>query len=294
MNAKSYRSDEMMTQDMTTVQAVAHWYRWAKAGGLADHTANQYRSMVLDFFATSGIEFYEVNSEHLVDWAERLNARGSTVSSCGHKALQNFWRFLIHNGLDDRAIAELMPYTQPRVKIPAAFTPGELSQLWAVLADYSPGRWGHAALPLFKFLYFTGARRAEALNVSLEDLTTSGVTLRTTKRSSAGGGSERFIPFGPAAGAELTELVQTVKRRGSSLAFPFGRATVVGWCRDVEVETGLHVHPHKFRATFATTLLTRGVDIRTVQELLGHADIKSTMKYLAVTDERKASAVSVL
>ena len=51
---------------------------------------------------------------------------------------------------------------------------------------------------------------------------------------------------------------------------------------------------HKFRATFATHMLQRGVDIRTVQELMGHTNIQTTMRYLAVTDERLVAAVALL
>lgn len=283
LDTTRYRSAEMIDADMTTTQAIGAWYRWAKAGGIADHTANQYASMIQDFFRHTGREFYEVNPGDLVDWAEALNARGSTVASCGHKALSHFWAWLRANGLDDRAITEHMPFTQPRRKIPEAFSSDELERLFG-LAQSDPRKLGW-----FKFLYYSGARRSEGLALKIEDLGLTGVKLRETKRSAAGG-SERFIPFSPSAGSELSGLVSP--KHGK--VFAFSRTTSSDWCKQATSELGFHVHPHKFRATFATTLLSRGVDIRTVQDLLGHRDVKTTMRYTATTDEGKRAAVALL
>jgi integrase/recombinase XerD len=69
---------------------------------------------------------------------------------------------------------------------------------------------------------------------------------------------------------------------------------VQDWMRELERRTGIRTHAHKFRATFATHMLQRGVDIRTVQELMGHTNIQTTMHYLAVTDERMVAAVALL
>jgi site-specific recombinase XerD len=54
------------------------------------------------------------------------------------------------------------------------------------------------------------------------------------------------------------------------------------------------ITPHTTRHTFATTLLDKGVDLRTVQELLGHSHIRTTEKYLHTSDEKKIDAVSRL
>jgi len=69
---------------------------------------------------------------------------------------------------------------------------------------------------------------------------------------------------------------------------------VQDWCRELQQRTGIRTHAQKFGGTFATHMLQLGVDIRTVQELMGHTNMQTTMRYLAVTDERLAAAVAVL
>jgi site-specific recombinase XerD len=58
--------------------------------------------------------------------------------------------------------------------------------------------------------------------------------------------------------------------------------------------TGLHLYPRLLRSTFATRLLEEGADIMTVQHLLGHRNIETTLRYLSVTDARKRSAIGLL
>jgi site-specific recombinase XerD len=69
---------------------------------------------------------------------------------------------------------------------------------------------------------------------------------------------------------------------------------VQDWMRELQRRTSIRCHAHKFRTTFATHMLQRGVDIRTVQELMGHSNIQTTMRYLAISDERLVAAVALL
>jgi site-specific recombinase XerD len=142
-------------------------------------------------------------------------------------------------------------------------------------------------------LYTTGARLGELVAVELEDITETHLLLRVTKRRPGGLRVERAIPLSSTSRAAVCEL----------RSMPPGRTnTVVGACRHLVQEwmvtlqrrTGIRTYAHKFRATFATHLLERGVDVRTVQELMGHTDLATTMKYLAVTEERLRDAIAVL
>jgi integrase/recombinase XerD len=61
-------------------------------------------------------------------------------------------------------------------------------------------------------------------------------------------------------------------------------------CKKVAKEAGIRAHPHKFRSTFATRLLQGGMDLKTVQKLLGHKNLESTMRYLARAETKAVKA----
>jgi integrase len=104
---------------------------------------------------------------------------------------------------------------------------------------------------------------------------------------------ERAIPLSPRSRMAVMELRSLPPGRVNNL-FGCRAHTVQDWCRTLTRGTGLRIHAHKFRATFATHLLQRGVPIHEVQRLLGHTEIATTMRYAAVTDERLTAAVALL
>jgi integrase len=90
---------------------------------------------------------------------------------------------------------------------------------------------------------------------------------------------------------ELLKILKELPRRGKlALANSNGNKYTHSWDDCIEIANKANVrdaHPHKFRATFATRNLQKGVDLKTVQALLGHKDIESTMRYLAKADSKK-------
>jgi hypothetical protein len=90
---------------------------------------------------------------------------------------------------------------------------------------------------------------------------------------------------------ELLKILKELPRRGKLVfANSNGNKYTHSWDDCVEIADAAKVqdaHPHKFRATFATRLLQNGVDLKTVQKLLGHKDIESTMRYLAKAETNK-------
>lgn len=173
-------------------------------------------------------------------------------------------------------------------KVPVAFTQEELHRL------LKKAHMVHARCePVLQLLYSTGARVNEAAGITPEDITSTHIILKETKRRPGGLRVERPIPLGRRSRQALADLA----------GMPLGRVqnvigvrahTVQDWCRDVSKLTEMHVHAHKLRATFCTHLLQRGVPVHEVRVLMGHTDLATTLRYAAVTDKRLASAVALL
>jgi site-specific recombinase XerD len=205
--------------------------------------------------------------------ATRRNARAALV-----------WHFRVNLGrtLD-------IPWVPPtHWPVPSAFSVEELAVIRAAALGVHP-----RCRPVLDLLYSTGARLAEACDIALEDVIDTHITLRNTKRRPGGLQVHRAVPLGPVSRAAVYELRELPPGKRNTLVVAC-QHRVQDWCRKLQKQTGIRTHAHKFRATFATHMLQRGVDIRTVQELIGHTNIQTTMRYLAVSDERLVAAVAVL
>ena len=205
--------------------------------------------------------------------ATRRNARAGLI-----------WHFRVNlrKTLD---IPWVRPTHQP---VPSAFSVEEL----AVLREEALGVHRRCR-PVMDLLYSTGARLQEACGITLEDVTETHIVLRDTKRRPGGLQVHRAVPLGPVSRAAVIELSQLPPGKRNTLIVAC-QHRVQDWMRHLQRHTGIRTHAHKFRATFATHMLQRGVDIRTVQELMGHTNIQTTMRYLAVSDERLVAAVALL
>ncbi len=107
------------------------------------------------------------------------------------------------------------------------------------------------------------------------------------------GGKDRCIPLNPTIAGRLQKYIGDRKLSGK--LFPITARNlsirINTWAKKAGVP---QIHTHSFRHKFATDLLQKGANIRTVQELLGHTSLSVTERYLAVTDQNKAWAVGLL
>jgi len=187
---------------------------------------------------------------------------------------------VVHRTMVDAGLcAEVVFPSRLREAGPRTYTlsPDDEGPFLAALGDYER---------LGRFLLYTGARLGEALTLLHRDCVGGWATFRDTKN-----GTTRQVPLHPAleglvtSAGPLERVFGGLSRHGLYQAWGAAR-TKIGAPGDFT--------PHCLRHTFATRLVTRGVDVRTVQELLGHSDIKSTMRYLHPTNESKQSAVGSL
>jgi integrase/recombinase XerD len=225
-----------------------------------------------------------------------LRAEGLSPATIARRtaAARSFFRHLQLLGTrDDNPAAELALPRRVR-RLPRTLSPGEAERLIAAANGVAPRALRDRAL--VELLYGAGIRVSEAVG-----LERSGVDLdERLVRVMGKGGKERIVPVGrPAAEALRRYLARGrpfldrrhrpelfLNAKGGALT----RAGVFLVLRRLADEAGLEpgrVHPHLLRHSFATHLLEGGADLRTVQELLGHADLGTTELYTHVSDRRR-------
>jgi site-specific recombinase XerD len=195
-----------------------------------------------------------------------------------------------------RPWGEEMPYPKKRIHLPVIWSPEEV----ACLIDAAP-------LPFYRTilmtLYGTGVRRAECAAFKLTDVDSARMVMHVQNGK---GGKDRDIVLSPHLLDELRAHYRRLARKPAEWLFPGGRwhtadypiSDKVVWhaCRESAQRAGVHkpLHPHTLRHCFATHLLEAGADLRTIQLLLGHADLRETMIYLHLSKRHVGAIASPL
>jgi integrase/recombinase XerD len=262
----------------------------------AERTVEAYRRDLADAAETLGSPLASASSEDLERYLATLRARGLAQATIARRlaALRAFYRHLSLVGLrSDNPAAELQPPRRPR-RLPRPLSPAEAERLIEAASGIQPRDLRDRAL--VELLYGAGLRVSEA--VGLEK---AGIDLeRRIVRCLGKGGKERVVPIGRQAAEALTRYLARgrpfLDRRLRPELFlnarggPLTRAGAFLVLRRLAGEAGLdpgRIHPHLLRHSFATHLLEGGADLRSVQEMLGHADLATTEIYTHVSDRRR-------
>lgn len=187
--------------------------------------------------------------------------------------------------------------------------PKRPQKLPTVLSQQEVGRLIDAALtPLHRIvlmtLYATGLRRAELARVKITDIDTARMVIHVIGGK---GRKDRDVMLSPKLLAALRQYWRGLKHKPQTWLFPGGRwhgrteipmSDKVVWyaCEQAAKRAGIDkpVHPHTLRHSFATHLLEAGVDLRTIQLLLGHSDLKATTVYLHLSHRHLQATASPL
>ncbi|WP_226643917.1 tyrosine recombinase XerC [Mesobacillus subterraneus] len=207
--------------------------------------------------------------------------------------MRSFYKFLLREKMVGDNPFSLVSIPKLEKRLPDFFYEEELSQLFKACETESPiGKRNKALLEL---LYATGIRVGECCKITLKDIDLSlSTVLIHGKRK-----KDRYVPFGSFAQDAIedyikngrTDLLKTKEDHGHLfLNFRGGPLTdrgireILNKLIEKSALTG-KIHPHKLRHTFATHMMSNGADMRTVQELMGHAFLSSTQVYTHVTKE---------
>lgn len=204
-------------------------------------------------------------------------------------------RFFCRHVLRRRNVYEDLPYPKQRDRLPVVLSPEEVQRLIAGAKNLY-----HRTLLLT--LYGAGLRRAELCELKVRDIDSQRMMLRVERGK---GGRDRDIPLSPTLLAALRAYYRWM--RPQTYLFP---GTRHGWRADAPItakvvwdavqyatrQAGIskRVTPHTLRHTYATHLLEAGADLRTIQLLLGHADLSHTTVYLHLSRRHLQAAPNPL
>jgi integrase/recombinase XerC len=265
---------------------------------LSPHTLRAYEREVAQFaeFARTEMTCHEPRSvspnvvrAYLAQLHSRRLARVSTQRALA--ALRTYFRFLGREGAVAANPAKAVPTPRAPKKLPEMVTAPQLAELLEALPATPAGRRDRAALEL---LYGAGVRAGELVGLELDDVDLS----RRLVRVRGKGRKERLVPFGrEAEKAVRSYLPDRAAWRAQAAGLPSGEPLLVnqrgGRLSDRSLRRILdaavrqvalvhHLHPHTLRHAFATHLLEAGMDLRAIQELLGHASLSTTQRYTHV------------
>ncbi len=222
-----------------------------------------------------------------------LANRGLSPRSAGRHlaSLRSFFRHTIREGLMAANPARGVITPRTSRDLPRFLSEDEMARLLdGTFRDDEMGRRDRAVLELF---YSTGARISEIAALGVADIDLGGETVRLLGK----GNKERVAPVGGSAGAALERWLEARgrlaaagekalfvnARDGRRLSVRGLRLVITGHLGRV---TSSARNPHALRHSFATHLLDRGADLRSVQELLGHSSLSTTQRYTHVSVRR--------
>jgi integrase/recombinase XerD len=217
-------------------------------------------------------------------------ADGRTVAKA-LSALRSFYAFLMHDGLRADNPAELIQPPKQPATLPLVLSTEEVERFFASINLETI--YGMRDRCLFELVYSCGLRISEAADLQVTNLFIDEGVVRVRGK----GGRERLVPIGEHAHRWLQEYLRNVRPRllkpgrHTDHLFLSMRGTGISrkgiWKRFKEIckDAGLEAKVHTLRHSFATHLLSGGADLRSVQELLGHADIGTTQIYTHVENE---------
>ena len=237
----------------------------------------------------------EIQAPDLAAYVESLYAAGLSARSIARHitTLRNFYRFLVQEGQLNHDPTEFLSQPRQWTTLPKYLNRDELDRLIAAPSvEKSTGIRDRAMLDL---LYATGLRVSELCQLTLAAVEREMGVLRVTGK----GNKQRMVPFGQAAGRALDLYLasarpQLLKRRASRHLFVTARGRAMTrqsfWklLRGYGLKAGISraLTPHVIRHSFATHLVEGGADLRSVQIMLGHADISTTQVYTHVAQRR--------
>ncbi len=264
--------------------------------GLSDKTKESYTND-LDVYkeflkGKHVVNVEQIKDSHIKEFLKERNEDATSTIAHNLTVIKNFHSYLLREHILDKDVSEFIDRPKLRKSLPKTLSVEDIDKLLDIELNTAFDYRNKAMLEL---MYGCGLRVSELINIELNDVDMYNCLIRVSGK----GSKERDIPVGEYAIHYLelyldkrSELIKNNYNDPKLFLNNHGKAmTRQGFFKNLKKlleEKGLNpnVSPHTLRHSFATHLINRGADLRSIQEMLGHADISTTKIYTKVSDEK--------
>jgi integrase/recombinase XerD len=261
--------------------------------GLSKNTVSSYRNDISSFSSWCDKEHLDrlkITDLNLNNYISNLFSIGLKSSSINRKisSIKHFYLFLLKKKVIKNSPADEITTPKQEKYLPTSMSEDEVeSLLRSPKASIKIERRDKA---MIEILYATGMRISELVNLKLTDIDFNRSVLKVFGK----GSKERLVPYGEKAAEALRIYLEDRKKLNSKDVFLSNRGTRITrgafWQR-IKIyikreNLKSSISPHTLRHAFATHLLNRGADLRSVQILLGHSDLSTTQIYTHIAKKR--------
>ena len=261
--------------------------------GLSNNTAKAYEADISSFFQwldNEDLKYKNLQEDHINQYISFLFQRKMRSSSVNRKisSIKSFYIFLVkRNFLKNSPLNDLVTPKQEKY-LPESMSEAEVDKL--LNSPDVSNKIENRDKAMIEMLYATGMRISELVNLKITDVDMKRCVVKVFGK----GSKERLVPFGETALDSLKSYLNDREQSSSKEIFLSNRGkkmTRVAFWQRVKVylireNLKNSISPHTLRHAFATHLLNRGADLRSVQLLLGHSDLSTTQIYTHIAKQR--------
>jgi len=261
--------------------------------GLSKNTVSSYKNDISSFLSwlnKKQINYQQVSGKNINEFISNLFNSGLKSSSINRKisSIKHFYLFLSKKKIIKYSPADEIETPKQEKYLPVSMSEDEVERL---LSSPNPNQIiERRDKAMIEILYATGMRISELVNLKLTDIDFNRSVLKVFGK----GSKERLVPYGEKAAEALDIYLRDRKKSDSKNVFLSNRGSQITrgafWQR-IKIyikreNLKSSISPHTLRHAFATHLLNRGADLRSVQILLGHSDLSTTQIYTHIAKQR--------
>ncbi|MGB1067901.1 MAG: site-specific tyrosine recombinase XerD [Gammaproteobacteria bacterium] len=261
--------------------------------GLSKNTVSSYKNDITSFSSWCDKEHLDrlkITDLNLNNYISNLFSIGLKSSSINRKisSIKHFYLFLLKKKVIKNSPADEITTPKQEKYLPTSMSEDEVESLLG--SPKSSIKIERRDKAMIEILYATGMRISELVNLKLTDIDFNRSVLKVFGK----GSKERLVPYGEKAAEALRIYLEDRKKLDSKDVFLSNRGTRITrgafWQR-IKIyikreNLKSSISPHTLRHAFATHLLNRGADLRSVQILLGHSDLSTTQIYTHIAKKR--------